>query len=195
MLTGVKGIAQDYIPIGVRTSAILSTSQVTSLGQPTEQPLVGDNSVVWIDAITGTPATTLFNDLISAKIDFKHDVVGKWTATASGATPECYNRVYRKKRETTLTLTIDFTNNAQVNVFLQNKKQYYAFQWYGKNIGGGNSKGVQIICPVYIQKPTRKPGLDKENVEMDIEAKCFYDPGIGATYKVTVISQATAGIS
>jgi hypothetical protein len=188
-LTNVKGIAQDFIPIGDRTITPLATNQITSLGIPTDQPLQGTNSVMWIDPITGTPATTLYNDLISGKIDFKHEVFGKWTSSGTGPVPLVYNRIYRKKRLTTGMITIDFRDNLQYEQFRKNRKQYYALKWIGRDIGGGFSKSLQIILPVYIQKFQRKPGVEKENVEADIEFKCVYDPGIGATYKIVLQNQ------
>src|SRR5205085_6696586 len=80
-LSGVKGYAQDFLQIGDRTTTPLGTSLIQSLATPVDRAFTGTNSQMFVDAITGTPATTLYNDLLTWKIMFKLPVVAKWTAT------------------------------------------------------------------------------------------------------------------
>ncbi len=59
----LKGMAQDKLAIGVRTTNPLQTSRVTSLGIPLgDLPVAGWQTLIYADAITGTAQTTLFGD-------------------------------------------------------------------------------------------------------------------------------------
>src|SRR5258708_12755557 len=60
----LKGMAQDKIPIGDRTTNPLQVSRVTSLGIPLgDIPVAGWQTNVFLDAITGTAQTTAFLDV------------------------------------------------------------------------------------------------------------------------------------
>ena len=59
----LKGMAQDRLAIGDRTTNPLQTSRVTSLGIPLgDLPVGGWQTNVYLDAITGTAQTTAFLD-------------------------------------------------------------------------------------------------------------------------------------
>ena len=185
-LTG-KGIAQDFLPIGDRTTLNLGTNRITSLGQPVDNPWVGTRSQVWIDnASTGTSGTTLYNDLLTNKIDFKWPVAGKWTSMLPG---EVFNRIRRKKRETTCSITIDFTNELQAEAFRKAQRQFFQFQLIGRNIGGGNQKSITVLAAAKIETFKRKPGIEADTVEADVMLRFLYDSTIGASYTITVINQ------
>lgn len=182
-----KGIAQDWLPIGDRTTTSLTSNRITSLGQPTDAPWVGTWSQIWIDdAATGTVGTTLYSDLMTNKIDFKHPVEGKWTSMLS----QVYNRIRRKKRETTASLSIEFTDQLQYEVYRKNKRQYYQYQLIGKNIGGGNTKSITIKAAAKYEKLKRKPGVEADSVEADVDLRFLYDSTLGASYVVTIVNQA-----
>lgn len=189
MVSG-KGVAQLASPIGDRSLASTDSgvNWLAQLGLPTDQPLIGDNSQVWIDpAPSGTPQTTLYKDLIGLKFDVKWPVVPKWTSILS----QFFNRIYKKKREATFDATIDFTNLAQYEQMRKGQRQYFAFQLVGPNVqvGSLNAKSVTIICCAKIEKIKRKVGVDQENVEADITARCVYDATLGTAFKVLVACQ------
>jgi len=180
-----KGIAQNLLPIGDRSSTPVSTSRITPLGQSSDAPMVGTSMQIFMDPISNTPLTTLYNDLFTMKLEWKWDVIPKWTATLYQA----YNRVYRKKRQTMMSATVDFNNPAQWELFRKNQRQYFGTQVVGSYLGGGYSKSVTVVAAAKILKYTRTSGPDKENVEAAVEATCEYDIALGAAYRVTIINQ------
>jgi hypothetical protein len=104
-----------------------------------------------------------------------------------------YNRAYPGKREATFEATIDFLNQAQLEQFRMNLKQYLVAQWLGPYIGTATN-------PVYKSWIWTLPfrhdgelnpegGPDKTTVEAKLKGKCEYDPALGASYKLQVISQ------
>lgn len=181
-----KGIAQDFLPIGDRTTLNLATNQVTSLGQPVDKAWIGTWSQMWVDAGVGTPGMTLYADMLTNKITWKWDATGKWTSMLS----QVYNRIRRKKRETMASLSIDFTNQAQAEAFRKALRQFFQYQLIGQDIGGGNQKSITFLGAAKIEKFKRKPGLEVDTVEADVDLRFLYDPTIGASYKVTIVNQA-----
>src|SRR6185503_144235 len=131
-----KGIMQDRIVIGDRTASYLNTNRVTALGQPGDIPMVGWQSLVYIDTSSGAAPTTTFGDVLSGKITLKSPQKPNWTATNS----QNYNRVNRGQRETEVEAKLDLTNVLQLEQYRMNVLQYLTFQFLGQAIGGGNNK-------------------------------------------------------
>lgn len=184
-MVSAKGIARDLLPIGDRSSTPVSTSRITPLGQSSDAPMVGTNMQAFFDPISNAPLTTLYNDLFTMKIDWKWDVIPKWTA----ALTQSYSRVYRKKRQTTLSALVDFNNPAMWELFRKSQRQYFGTQVVGTYMGGGYSKSVTVVAAGKVTKYARISGPDKENVEAQVDATCEYDIALGAAYRVTVVNQ------
>ena len=180
-----KGIAQDRLVIGDRTASLLTANRVTALGQPTDLPMVGWQSLVSIDTTSGAAPTTTFGDLLDGKMSFKSPQKPKWTATNS----QNYNRVNRGKRETMFDATIDLTNVLQLEQYRMNLLQYITFQMLGQPIGGGNQKTWQFTFPVRWEDFDIESTPDKENVTAKVQAVAEYDSGLGGAYRLTIINQ------
>src|SRR5579859_1024310 len=135
----LKGKAQDKLPIGDRTTTPLTgVNRIASIGANlNDEPIVGWQSVVYIDAITGTPLTTAYTNCQELKVALKTPQEDHWTFTNT----QNYNRAYAVKRECTCEAMIDFTDMLQWEQFRQNLKQYLAFQFIGQYIGttGGSA--------------------------------------------------------
>lgn len=138
-----KGIMQDRLVIGDRTTAYLNVSRITALGQPGDLPIVGWQSLVYIDTTSGAAPTTAYGDLLECKMNFKSPQKPNWTATNS----QNYNRVNRGQRETMFSGKIDLTNVLQWEQWRLNVLQYITFQLLGQPIGGGNNKMWQWTFP------------------------------------------------
>lgn len=181
-----KGIAQDRLIIGDRTTTYLSSSRVTAIGQPLDLPQVGWQSLVYLDTSVATIGTTLFGDLLEGKITLKSPQDPKWTATNN----QNFNRVNRGKRETMFDGKIDLTNVLQVEQRRQNLLQYMTFQLLGQAIGGGFSKYWQWSFPFRWEDFDEDSTPDKTNVEATLSATAEYDPNLGGAYKLTIVNQA-----
>lgn len=179
-----KGIMQDRLVIGDRTASSLSANRITALGQPGDVPMVGWQSLVYID--TGTTPTTQFGDLLEAKLNFKSPQKPNWTATNS----QNYNRVNRGQRETMFSGKIDLTNVLQLEQHRMNVLQYITFRLLGQAIGGGNNKMWQWTFPASWDDFDIDSEPSKEYVEASVQATAQYDSGLGGSYKLTIINQA-----
>ncbi|HEY7414468.1 MAG TPA: hypothetical protein VH593_04695, partial [Ktedonobacteraceae bacterium] len=73
-----KGMAQDKLPIGDRTTTPLSTNRVNALTVPVELPTMGWQHNTYLDAISGTPGTTLRNVDKTMKVSLKCPVEAKY---------------------------------------------------------------------------------------------------------------------
>jgi len=180
-----KGIAQDRIVIGSRTGTYLNTNQITSLGQPTDLPIVGWASNVFFDTSVANIGTNSFGDLLEGKFTFKSPQTGGWTSTNS----QNYNRVNRGKRETSFDGKIDLTNVLQLEQHRMNLLQYLTFQFLGNPIGGGNNKSWQWTFPARWDDFEEDSEPTKERVEVTVMATAEYDSGLGGAYKLTIVDQ------
>lgn len=180
-----KGIAQDRVIIGDRTASYLNTNRVSAVSNPTDLPMVGWASQVYIDPSVATIGTNTYGDLLEMKITLKSPQKPGYTAGVS----QNYNRVNRGKRETMLDGKIDLTNVLQVEQYRYNLLQYLTFQLLGSPIGGGYSKTWQFTFPCRADDFDIISTPDKENVEADIKATSEYDSGLGGAYLLTIINQ------
>jgi hypothetical protein len=184
-----KGKAQDKLPIGDRTTSVLAgLNRIASLGQNLNDiPMVGWQSKVYLDPITGTPLTTYYGDPQEIKIDLKTPQEDHFTFTNT----QVFNRAYPAKRECMVTMSIDFTNMAQYEQFRQNLKQYLVYQTYGQFLG--NVSGTPYFKSWTWTLPIRSDGgfdvtsdPTKGIVTASTTWRTEIDPGIGALYQLVV---------
>jgi hypothetical protein len=190
-LTG-KGKAQDRLPIGDRTTTPLSgTNRIAALGvNLNDLPIVGWQTQVYLDAITGTPLTTQNVNIEELKVDLKVPQEDHFTFVNT----QSYNRAYPVKRSCTATVVFDFIDLLQYEQFRQNLKQYLAVQFLGQYIG--TSSGTAYYKSWTWTLPVRSDGgfdvtsdPSKGSVVATSTWQTEYDSGIGGAYKLAVISQ------
>ncbi len=184
----LKGAAQNFLPIGDRTRTSINASQVTALGQPLDSPMVGWNTLLFADALSGTPQTTAYNDVIDGKVMIKVPQKRIWTATNN----QNFTRLYRNQREADLEMTIDFVNELQYENFRQNVKEFFAVQFQGTYIGSIGatvySKSWSFIFPAKFAK-FQRDASKMDAVEAKLSLKAEYEPSVGYSHKLVVINQ------
>jgi hypothetical protein len=175
-----KGIGQDYLQIGNRSTNPMTQSEVTSLAQPLDWPLAVWSGQVFLDPLTGTPGSTLFGDLMSGKITIKSPLkaIHKLSARQTMTT------IYRKKISIEVEAKIDYTNVLQAEQFRQDNKQYLVFNFNGRNVGGGNLQQIQVYIPFKYNKFEITSQPDGDQVIADIGGVGEYDPTLGGSYKI-----------
>lgn len=188
----LKGIAQDRLPIGDRTTNPLQTSRVTSIGTPlADIPLAGWQTQVWIDAITSTSQTTLFSDPDEEiKIVLKTPTEAHWTFNNQ----QPFTRAYPIKPEYTAELTYDILNLLQYEQFRQNLKQYLVIQLFGRFVGttGGTTyyEGWTWTLPGrYDGQYDQEAQPAKGNVFSKPKWRCEYDSTIGGSVQLVIVTQ------
>lgn len=188
----LKGMAQDKLAIGDRTTNPLSTSRVTSIGFPTNDlPLAGWQTNVYLDDITGTAGTTIFLDVdTEIKLAFKTPVEAHWTFNNT----QVFTRAYPLKYELSIDVSYDILNLLQNEKFRQNLKQYMQIATIGEYIG--TSGGVQYNRGWTWTLPFRYDGEygqegepGRGNVFAKPKLKTEYDSGIGGAYSLTIITR------
>lgn len=189
----MKGKAQDKLPIGDRsTTALAGVNRITSLGTNlADLPIVGWQTNLYLDAITGTPLTTLYNGIVQElKVDLKVPNTEEFTFSNS----QNFSRVYAGKRECTADLSLLFLDYSQWEQFRQNLKQYLAVQFLGQYIGttGGTNYSKSWTWTL----PIRSDGTfdvtsdpSKPPVTAKAQFRSEYDSGIAAGYQLVVITQ------
>lgn len=188
----MKGKAQDKLPIGDRTTTPLTgVNRIAALGANlNDLPLVGWQTAVYLDAVTGTPLTTSYGNIQELKVSLKVPQEDHYTFTNS----QNYNRAYAVKRECLCEASIDLTDLSQWEQFRQNLKQYLAFQFLGQYIGTSSStayfKSWTWTLPIKTDGDfdvTSDPS--KGNVSAKAKWRCEYDSTLGAAYRLAVITQ------
>lgn len=185
----LKGKAQDKLPIGDRTTAALAgLNRVSALGvNLNDLPMVGWQTIVYLDPITGTAGTTQYNDVQEFKVSYKMPQEDHFTFTNQ----QNFNRAYTAKREYMSETTIDFVNMLQWEQFRQNLKQYLYFQFRGQYIG--TSSGTQYFKSWTWTLPMKTDGAfdvvsDPKKAIVIAKAKwrAEYDSGIGASMQLVI---------
>jgi hypothetical protein len=181
-----KGLAQDRTVIGDRTVTTLATSRAASLGSPTDLPLAGWQTLVYLDTLAGNIPTTPFADMEELKMVFKNPATPRWTLTNT----QNYNRLNRAKREVELDCKLDLTNVLQLEQYRQFGLQYLTFQFIGPSIGGGFNEQWQFSFPVRYDDFDMESMPEGTNVPATVKLTPELDTvGLGSSYKVTVITQ------
>ena len=187
-----KGKAQDRLPIGDRTTTPLTgVNRIAALGvNLDDEPIVGWQSKLYFDAITGTPLTTQNVNVEELKVDIKTPNEDHYTFTNSQA----FNRAYPVKRSAMATMTLDFTDLLQYEQFRQNLKQYLAIQFLGQLIG--IDSGTQYYKSWTWTLPIRSDGgfdtvsdPTKGSVTATATWETEYDANLAGSYKLVVITQ------
>lgn len=188
----LKGMAQDKLAIGVRTTNPLQTSYVTSIGVPlSDLPVAGWQTQVYLDAITGTAQTTITTDPDEEiKINLKTPVEAHYTFN----NVQTFTRAYPIKPEYTVDLTYDILNLLQNEQFRQHLKQYLVVAINGQYLGttGGTNyyKGWTWTLPVkYDGEYVQEADPAKGNVFAKPKLRCEYDSGIGSAIQLVIITE------
>jgi hypothetical protein len=181
-----KGIGQWYLPIGNRTTNPLTTSRVVNLAQPQDYPMADWACQVYIDPLSSSPGTTQFGDLLSGKFAIKSPLKGIHKLTNR----QTISNVYRKKVSITFEGKADYTNLIQWENFRQDVKQYVQFNFYGRNVGGGNIQTIQIIIPFKFNKFDVTSTPESDFAEVDFAGIGEYDPGIGASWQINWLNSS-----
>lgn len=193
-----KGQAQDMLSIGDRSvapmTAINAMTPIGAIGaysqlwQPFDWGMSGWQVAHFIDAISGTPGTTPYNQILSWKYTFKRPQ----DTTYTGANTQRYNKLYAQQRETELELTITFDDLIQYEKFRQGfAKLLLQTQLIGPICG------VNAGVPVYkswVFTFASKIDEAKRNVKMGrvegtFKLLCEYTPALNYEYKLVVITQ------
>ncbi len=184
----LKGGCWDLLPIGNRSTNPLSASLVSALGQPLDIPMVGWQTAIFIDALSGTPQTTAYSSVIDGKVTIKVPQKPIYTAT----NVQTFSRLYRQQRSAMLSATIDFVSLDQFEQYRQNLKQFIAFQFFGAYIGstGGTvySKSWTWIFPAQYTK-FKRDATKLDNVTVGLEAKGIYENAVGYGHKLVIVCQ------
>jgi hypothetical protein len=188
----LKGIAQDKLAIGDRTTNPLQVNRTVALANGAgDVPIAGWQTVVYIDPITGTPQTTVLTDADEEiKISIKAPVEPHWTFNNQ----QPFTRAYPGKPECTATMTYDVLNLLQNEQFRQNLKQYLVVAMIGRYVG--TSSGTAYYEGWTWTLPGRYDGSygqegdpGKANPFAKPTWRTEYDAGIGGTYQLKIITQ------
>lgn len=143
-----KGGAQDQLAIGDRSTTPMENSTgnvpfgsigaLSKLWQPFDVGLSGWQTAWYIDALSGTPGTSGYNQVLDWKIAFKNPRTRTYTATNT----QRYQSITRKQREVELELTIEFVDLIQYENFRKNIKQLLQVQFVNNNAYMGTTGGV-----------------------------------------------------
>lgn len=186
-----KGKCQDKLPIGDRTTTPLQgTNRIATIGQNlNDLPMVGWQTAVYMDAITGSPLTTSFADVQELKVSLKTPDEEHFTFVNF----PIFNRVYSGKRECLVDATLFFIDFLQWEQFRQNLKQYLSFQFLGQYIG--TSAGTAYYKSWTWTLPIRTDGqfdVTSDPSKAPVTAKAMwraeYDSVIGGAYKLVVVT-------
>ena len=176
-----KGIAQDRLPIGNRSTTPLTISQVVALSQQVDRPDASWACQVFIDPISGTPGTTSFGSMLNGKIKITQPTEG----VHSLQNKQVYTQVARGKWEIALDAKLIYDNILQLEQFRQDNKQYVQLNFYGRSVGSNSLQQVTFIIPFKFQTFAVTSTPSMKFPEADIAGIGEYDPGIGASYKMT----------
>lgn len=189
-----KCMTQDMIPLGNRTTTLLSSSRLPTLGQPFDMPTVGWQSLIYIDALSGTAFTTAYNDLQTAKIS----VPTGWKPTFTSTNSQLYSRAYQdgSNIKVKFDALVDFTDLNQYELWRQNTKQLIGMKFINKQTGYiGNTSGTlnykmwQFLFPA--KYDTFERDRSKEKVEAKVSGIAEYEPSLGYAAQLTIVNQAS----
>ncbi len=187
-----KGKAQDKLPIGDRTTTPLTgVNRIAALGvNLDDEPIVGWQTKLYLDAITGTPLTTQNVNVEELKVDIKVPNEDHFTFVNT----QTFNRAYPVKRSAMATMTLDFTDMLQYEQFRQGLKQYLAVQFLGQLIG--IDSGTQYYKSWTWTLPVKSDGgfdvtsdPSKGSVTAAATWVCEYDSSLGGSWKLVVVTQ------
>lgn len=185
-----KGMAQDKTAIGDRTAAVLTTNRIAPLTITNELPVVGWQTALFLDPITGTAGNTFVDKFSVMKLTLKTPVEAKFNLTNQ----QNFVRAFAMKREGDVEVTEDLFNLISYEMWRQNLKQYLVASIYAENIG--TISGAAYYNSWSWTLPLKYNGefsptsdVSKSTVENQNKFACEYDPAIAASYRLIVTSQ------
>lgn len=188
----LKGMAQDKLAIGDRTTNPLQVSRVASLGIPLgDLPLAGWQTQVYLDSITGSAQTTVFLDADEEiKITIKTPTESHYLFNNT----QQFGRTYPIKPECTVDMTYDIINLLQNEQFRQNLKQYLVVATVGRYIGttGGVAyyEGWTWTLPLrYDSDYGQEADPSKGNVFAKPTLRTEYDAVLACSFQLSSITQ------
>ncbi|SRR5579871_850194 len=210
----LKGGAQDSLAIGNRATTPLASSAInynTQIGaagafagssggnpaaglwQPFDIGLAGWQVAAFIDALSGTPGTTAYNQILQGKIIFKTPQKPSYPSVNW----QRFQKLYGQQDETQLDLTVDFIDEVQYEQFRQNIKQLIQVQFIGPYAGatGGTAYYKNWTFTFAAKLITAKRDPSKmEKVEATITYLCewtqnAFGAGVNGEYQLVVQSQ------
>lgn len=187
----IKGVAQDKLPIGDRTTNPMNTNRMTSLGIPfADIPIASWQTQIYLDPITGTSGSTIYLEVDDITVAIKCPTEVHWTFNNS----QEFTRAYPIKPEATADLTLDVTNLLQFEQFRMNLKQYLVIKSVGEYIGttGGTIyyKGWTWTLPGRFDGEFETEGdPTKGNTFAKPKFRCEYEPILGAAYSLSVVTR------
>jgi hypothetical protein len=189
-----KCTTQDMIPLGNRATTLLSSTRLPTLGQPFDMPTVGWQTLIYIDSLSGTAFTTVYNDLQTIKIA----IPTGWKPTYTATNSQLYSRAYQDGSmiKVKFDALIDFTDLNQYELWRQNVKQLIGVKFVNQqtgfigNVAGTlNYKSWQLLLPAKYETFARD--RSKEKVEAKVSGVCEYEPTLGYAASLTIINQAS----
>lgn len=183
-----KGEAQDFLPVGniLANSINANGNPFAALTQPVDLPVVSWPGLFWIDTLdSGTPGTTVYNDMLSLKFNLKTGQKPYHTGDGS----QIWSRITHDPIEADFDMTIDFQNELEYNAFLTATKRAIVAQFLGDWIGQtGTSTPIyefwQLTLPAKYE--TYKRDNSKDKVEAAIKGLVEYDFSLGYYYQLVI---------
>ncbi len=184
LMIKMTGIGQDRLPIGNRGTTPLTASNIVSTSQPIDRPTAGWSCNVYMDPITGTAGTTLFGQMLSGSIKIQNPLEGIHTLSNR----QVYQQIGRSKWDLALDAKLVYTDVVQLEQYRQDNKQYVQLSFYGRQVSNNQIQTFTVIIPFKFNKfdPVSVPS--GKYPEASIAGIGEYDPGIGASYKLTVLN-------
>ena len=187
----LKGMAQDKLALGDRTTTPLQTNRLPAISTPlSDMPVAGWQTQVYLDPITGTAQATVFTDPEEEiKITLKTPSEAHYLFNNT----QIFSRAYPIKPECMVDLSYDIINLIQNEQFRQNLKQYLVVALLGRYIGttGGTTyyEGWTWTLPGrYDGEYAQEGDPGKGNVFAKPKFRTEYDAAIGASYQLTIIT-------
>jgi hypothetical protein len=184
-----KGPAQNVYSVGV---AATTSNQVTAFASPLDRPETGWQTRYYIDAMTGTPGTTLWGDVMEYKLTVK--TPQKFRYTSWGNPPYAIpNRAYRNRREIDIEMTCDETSTtyaAEYAAYDQRRERLLQFTIHGQLLATQAAvnfyAGPTFTLPLrWIDEPVRDFDVAKEAPILKLHGKAFFDPALGYSHLMT----------
>lgn len=184
-----KMVTQDRVAIGNRATNPQSTNLLPTYGQPTDYPMAGWAALSYIDALSGTPGTTQYLDLLSVKLNI--DTGAKPTYT--GANQQLYSRFYREPASMKFEAIVDFLNQIEYENFRQLLKRLFVFKFQESNRYIGSSSNVPQYKYWQFTIPAKYEAFDldrsKEKVTAKMSGVAEYSESLGYAAKLDVVNQ------
>ena len=188
--------------IGLVGNLATATNQVTAPAQEPEEALTGWEALIYIDPASNSFGTTLSNDVVTYKVDFKPN----WkTRHASGWNPpyRAWTKAYVNYGEADAEFTLDMTNTTYQNEYDAYKKgrKRLVQLWCAGPARLRHGQLDDLLCRLQTQPDPlldRRPRsrlLQRQRERRDqLKAKCFIDPTFAYAWNSPgPISSPTAG--